>query len=190
MNPHTKFAVDNVAKLLDILPPIPESNTKLIKKEFDEYQMSKFENLPEEVDLEEFWGSLYARSVRKEKNFLHLAPYFLQLLLLPHSTAEVERVFSAATNIKSVKRSRMTTETLESLIITKQYTKGSIFERLPGLLSWNKSSQSSKDTEPNVDVVIAEEDSEVSDHFDDIYEEEDGEFSDVLSDREEEDESI
>lgn len=164
-------------------PPISDlqsqEKNKLIKIEFDDYQMSSFDHVDEDSDLQAFWIGMYTKSLKKEKKLQHLSRYFLRLLLLPHSTAEVERVFSIATNTKTKNRSRITTLTLEALIITKQFEEGCIFYRFRDLMSKSKATECIT-TSSAIDLhQIQVEDSEALDGIDEtIFDMDGSDFSD------------
>ena len=55
----------------------------------------------------------------QQKRFPTISKLTTTLLSLPHSNADVERVFSHVTNIKTKMRNSMKTTTLEALIVTK-----------------------------------------------------------------------
>lgn len=64
---------------------------------------------------EEFWSKVVS----------HLSKFTKTLLCLPHSSATVERVFSAINRMKTKTRNRLSTETLVGLLQTRQSLKDS-----------------------------------------------------------------
>lgn len=83
---------------------------------FNETEKKSFESL----SIEEFWqrigeaknfnNELIASNVYKLANFI---------LILPYSNAESERIFSLVTDIKSKKRNKLSSETLNSICVIK-----------------------------------------------------------------------
>lgn len=70
----------------------------------------------------EFWK--HVSSIKKGDQspmFPLLCEFVRKLLALPHSSANVERLFSAINNMKTVQRNRICTETLEGLLRTKRF---------------------------------------------------------------------
>ena len=71
-------------------------------------------------DVVTFWGNI-SRMVdtSQQKRFPVISKLTTSLLALPHSNADVERIFSHVTIIKTKARNSMKTKTLEALILTK-----------------------------------------------------------------------
>ena len=73
-------------------------------------------------DPMEFWFK-----VRKEKSadgnqvYPLISKFMISLLIIPHSSAAVERVFSRVSLIKTRKRNRLGTDTMNGLLLTKQH---------------------------------------------------------------------
>ena len=69
----------------------------------------------------EFWFS-----VKKIKHsdetlmFPNLSQFMINLLVLPHSSAAVERIFSQVKLIKTDQRNRLNTNSINGLILTKE----------------------------------------------------------------------
>jgi hypothetical protein len=143
--------------LLRVFPPLEptEHTRRLIIKEFDIFQMTKFDESQLSKSIEAFWIDLHA----EDNKFANLCKYFMQLLVLPHTTAEVERIFSMVTTTRTKTRTRMKTETLESLIMTRQVCKAKkrIVDLYPSLLS-----------APNISKETKKEESELKDNDNDI----------------------
>ena len=105
--------------------PSVEINSALISKEFDSYQFTTRITY-NGGSVETFCIDLYFKSQKGEVPYLTLCKYALQLLLLPHSNAVTERVFSLVNATKTKRRNKMSIETLESLIMVKQHHSGAI----------------------------------------------------------------
>lgn len=71
-------------------------------------------------DIVQFWGKINKLvDTSQQQRFPLILKLTTSLLSLPHSNADVERIFSHVTNIKTKARNSMKTKTLEALIITK-----------------------------------------------------------------------
>lgn len=70
-----------------------------------------------------FWGHIYNYKNDDNGDFLfkNLAQFVLNLLCLPHSNAECERIFSKVYSIKTKSRNRLLTDTIEGIVLSKQH---------------------------------------------------------------------
>ena len=69
-----------------------------------------------------FWKKVRdAKSGNEDPFFPLLSNFMLNLLCLPHSSATVERVFSAVNRLKTKLRNRLATETLNGVLHTKRF---------------------------------------------------------------------
>lgn len=79
-----------------------------------------FPNLIKKVDLtlspDEFWGEIKQRF----EQYKTLAQFALNLLCLPHSSADCERAFSEVNLIKTKIRNNLTNETVNGTLLAKQ----------------------------------------------------------------------
>ena len=73
-------------------------------------------NVNEKVDPVEFW-------IENEKTYPSLAPVACDLLIIPASSAPIERVFSTAGQITSGKRNRLNDRNLEREMLLKKKKK-------------------------------------------------------------------
>lgn len=72
-------------------------------------------------DPTEFWCSI--RKLKQADGtlmFPKLSEFMLNLLVLPHSSAAVERIFSQVKLIKNDTRNRLNTDSLNGLLLTKE----------------------------------------------------------------------
>lgn len=77
-------------------------------------------NFTDETDVVDFWSTISKiKSATGENEFGKLSTFVFNLLCLPHSTANVERIFSAINLNRTKLRNRLKTETLEGLLYTK-----------------------------------------------------------------------
>lgn len=75
---------------------------------------------------EEFWSKVgKVKHMNNNAMFPHLSKFMKTLLCLPHSSANVERMFSAINRMKTKTRNRLSIETLVGLLQTNQSLRGS-----------------------------------------------------------------
>lgn len=83
--------------------------------------LEELELLKNETDLEKYWSKIFnLRNAAQEFLFPNLKKIFSLLFVLPFSNAKVERIFSDVFNIKTDKRNLLNTETVRSLLATKE----------------------------------------------------------------------
>ena len=74
----------------------------------------------------EFWKAMAnLKNPNNSPSFYDLSIFSLTLLSLPHSNAEPERIFSDVNNIKTDLRNKLKTNTVDSIIHSKQGFKNS-----------------------------------------------------------------
>lgn len=73
--------------------------------------------------VEDFWVYLYNWEIEGEYKFKNVAKFVLQVISLPHSSAECERLFSKVNLIKTKIRNKLQTETLNGLLLSSQRVK-------------------------------------------------------------------
>lgn len=74
-------------------------------------------------NVEDFWVYLYNWEIDGEFKFKNLATFVLQVISLPHSSADCERLFSKVNLIKTKIRNKLQTETLNGLLLFSQHIK-------------------------------------------------------------------
>ena len=75
---------------------------------------------PSRQEVVTYWGKISQLvDTSGERRFPTISQLTTSLLCLPHSNAEVERIFSHVTNIKTKSQNVMKTKILEALIVTK-----------------------------------------------------------------------
>ncbi len=78
-------------------------------------------NVTATMKPEEFWSTVdKTQFIDNTPMFPNLSVFMTTLLCLPHSSATVERVFSAVNRMKTKTRNRLSTETMIELLQTKQ----------------------------------------------------------------------
>lgn len=78
--------------------------------------------IKERVGIENFWHHVSEIKKSDETQMFPLLSEFVRkLLVLPHSSANVERVFSAVNLLKTSTRNKLSTDTLQGLLHTKQF---------------------------------------------------------------------
>ena len=89
-----------------------------LELEFLRYQIDKFaENVQKAERMDVKWGYLL-------HTYPNLARVMLAILVMPHSNADSERVFSATRRIQTEFRSSMDISLLENLVVVKTYMLG------------------------------------------------------------------
>jgi len=97
---------------------VPDTDCELIMKQFNKYLSMKIH--PEstyikEDDVEGFWLDQYKNC----KDIKELSYFLLNVCIISSSSADVERMFSLVTEIKSKKRNRLQTPMLDALLKIK-----------------------------------------------------------------------
>ena len=90
-------------------------------------------DITDEKSIDLFWGNIFKiKSGMDLFMFPKLKIFICALLILPHSSAAAERIFSDLNNIKTKNRNCLKTTTINSLLIVKAMTKNlSLFEWVP-----------------------------------------------------------
>lgn len=93
----------------------------------DEWRQLPYYQLPEEIDVQNdkvdvFWAKLMKSSDNCEPalTFKNLSKFVLDVLALPHSNADCERIFSQINLIKTRSRNNLVTPTVNGLLLAKQ----------------------------------------------------------------------
>ncbi len=82
-------------------------------------------NVTSDMTPQNFWGTVsVTRQCDNALMFPNLAAFMQTLLSLPHSSASVERIFSAVNRMKTETRNKLSTETISGLLHTQQLLKG------------------------------------------------------------------
>lgn len=94
----------------------------------DEWRYLPYTELPEEILSEEevdvFWGKLMQfKSENEVRIFKNISLFVLNILSLPHSNADSERIFSQVNNIKTKLRNRLINNTINGVILAKELIK-------------------------------------------------------------------
>lgn len=124
---HLQVSVTSVTRLLKRFNNNSIYDVDAVTMEFREYKSLPDSQLPQPVTrksaLEEFWTlmgelPLLARE-SNAKRFDHLAGFCKNLLILPHSTADPERLFSILGKIDTSQRSNLQAGTVCDLLSVK-----------------------------------------------------------------------
>lgn len=100
----------------------PAENWQNIDDEWRKLAFYPETNLPDtNLDVDTFWANMLDLEVDGEYMFKNLSQYVLNLLCLPHSNADCERVFSKLNLIKTKTRNRLITNTINGTILASQY---------------------------------------------------------------------
>lgn len=139
-----RFTFNSVIEKLSLLDPVLICGQKFdsivsLANEFPniatdlyglDYEYRQVMNIPclatLQHDVEKFWTEVFdMRSGANEFMFPHLRTFVKAMFSLPHSTAEVERVFSKLNLIKTRLRNRPHVSTCEAIILSKDLLKDS-----------------------------------------------------------------
>ena len=84
-------------------------------------------------ELDQFWffmGKMQKPGDTSQKRFSNLAGLCKTLLVLPHSNADPERLFSMVCKIDTEQRGSLSSSTVQDLLTVKMNTDSSCFENL------------------------------------------------------------
>jgi hypothetical protein len=93
---------------------IPDNDPNTLVREFEAYKKSDVVPNVLSLSIDAFWAN-----VGKNVRYQSLSAFMLNILCLPHSTSEVERIFSVVSGNKTKERNRLNTDTLEAILIVK-----------------------------------------------------------------------
>ncbi|CAH2109253.1 unnamed protein product [Euphydryas editha] len=120
IDPEAKHNIRSIADMLHFFPNIcPDNVTELDR----EWRMLRHTNLPIENEIPEVFQ--YWKHISELKNgdgsqrFPILCDMVKNFLCLPHSSAAVERLFSAVNILKSKLRNKMSSTTIKGILHTK-----------------------------------------------------------------------
>lgn len=115
-----------LSNLCLLLPRIVDpSNENLIQIIDDQWRSLPFIQFPKNITNEEsvdvFWAKiLNYKSGSETKDFYELGKFCLDILTLPHSNADCERLFSKINRTKTSSRNRLITSTVASTVMTSE----------------------------------------------------------------------
>lgn len=112
------------ASIIPLAVPFPrllqEIGVQSLDNKWRRLRTTPSEELPQDELFEEFWMKLFRTSQGDgTQAFPSLERFVPPVLCLPHSSAAVERIFSAV-NMKTKQRNRLATSTVSGLLYTKQ----------------------------------------------------------------------
>lgn len=123
MNATIRCKVPSLEEIIELLPRcVGDLDRQAIDNEWRSICHFQFEDdIITTVDVDIFWGKIL--KFQNENNvplFQNLARFVLNILSLPHSNADCERLFSKVNNIKTKLRNRLKTDTTEKILLAKQ----------------------------------------------------------------------
>lgn len=105
-----------IIELLEILG----KNSDFIEKVQNQWQIVHLVKWKETTDTKKFWYEIYNyKNGTGENPFKELANFALELLIIPHSNAEVERLFSTMNIVKNKLRNRLQLPMLCAILSVK-----------------------------------------------------------------------
>ena len=98
----------------------PDCSMDTLEEEFSCLQVEELGDILTIERIDEQWGKVSEiRDTTGNKKFSHISKLALSILLIPHSNATCERVFSAVRKIRTDFRSSMGPNTLEAMCLVK-----------------------------------------------------------------------
>lgn len=108
--------------------PVVGNKAPIIESEYRQLvqSMNEIKSIDRD-DIEYFWKKINKIcSGSGEPLFNNVCRFVFDILCLPHSSAEVERVFSMVNIIKTKLRNRLHVKTVEAVLLSKDLLKASI----------------------------------------------------------------
>ncbi|XP_061191661.1 uncharacterized protein LOC133199855 [Saccostrea echinata] len=126
LNPSTKdkISTDDIVSLSERFCSFSQEEKRKLEDEAAEYILTPLSDLPkfdpDTTTLNQYWNSLGKLKLpRGQKQFQHLYNLSKNVLTLPHSNADTERVFSVLKKIQSDSRDNLADKTIHSLLSSK-----------------------------------------------------------------------
>lgn len=122
LKPTNRTAVEQseILELAQLFPQIVSpADFDCLEAEFIDYQVADLSNVLADGSYDDFWHQIGQMTRHKEYRFPRLSKFAQTMLALPHGTAEVERVFSAVSLLKTNLRNKLSTPMLESLLTVR-----------------------------------------------------------------------
>lgn len=122
----TRNVMPSLLPLMDALPRVTSSDKHQTID--DEWRQLPSLELPEYIDINDpidiFWANLLNfEGGDQGMTFKNVSKFVLNVISLPHSNADSERIFSHINLIKTKSRNKMITSTVNSVLLTKQRIK-------------------------------------------------------------------
>ncbi|XP_058839742.1 uncharacterized protein LOC131695289 [Topomyia yanbarensis] len=118
---------ESILPLINAFPNLVTSETiQEMDSEFREVRNVDFRKYTEEErrSSSAFWSKvLSVQRTNGEFSFPHLRKFIAELLILPHSSASVERLFSQYNLNKTKMRNRLSSDAMQGILATKDYVK-------------------------------------------------------------------
>lgn len=119
--------IDSFFDIIDEFPTfIIEDEKQNIDSEFRELKILDFDNIfnKNKIELLYFWKTISEiKRTDSRQVFPTLTTFVQKILVLPHSSANVERVFSQVNINKTKCRNRLEKESIEGILYSKDYLK-------------------------------------------------------------------
>ena len=117
---HSKFL--SLVPLATSLPNlVPQSKLQVLDTEWRRLTINPLPFDHEDMEPEEFWGRVSNITVGSGTlQFAVLSEFLQNLLCLPHTNVDVERVFSSVAAIKKKGRNRLHTKSVHAILKVKQ----------------------------------------------------------------------
>ncbi|XP_011859194.1 PREDICTED: uncharacterized protein LOC105556713, partial [Vollenhovia emeryi] len=161
LNP-SKAVLRKTRETMPSLLPLMKAVPRIVSPEQyqsidDEWKTLPFFELPSDINIKENVDIFWAKLGRIDEGdqgltFKHLSKFCLNVISLPHSNAECERIFSTVNQIKTKSRNKMINETLNGLILAKQRVKNCVQYEPSNEYSYMTKSRLYPNKKPNKDA--------------------------------------
>lgn len=131
LDPKNVFHHSSLINVLKFFP-MTVDEMQLIDNDFRSLKNYEKELVADGIEFDDFWmrvGNIkYGNEMRFQKLINFIQNY---IYILPHSSAAVERIFSAVANNKTDKRNQLSTKSLTGILHTKEFLTGSTCYSFP-----------------------------------------------------------
>lgn len=138
---------------------------------------NQFPDLEKINEDDEFWHKLLnLEDITGQKLFQHLPKFALEVLSLPHSNADCERIFSKINNMKTKSRNKPITETVRGLLLASEgvgdcssFTPSNEMLKKMTASMYNSSVSSQTQSTSSSISTLYQEDESINDDNDDVF---------------------
>lgn len=135
IDPRTRTSMPSLTDLVTAVPRIYESNVvQLLDNEWRNLDATNLAYILPNCNIVDFYNKI-GEITDEEGNFMfkHLCKFIMQILSLPTSNADAERLFSKLTLMKTKTRNRLQLPSINALILVSETVKaqGSCIDFMP-----------------------------------------------------------
>lgn len=131
LQPNNIFSNKKLPSLVTIFDEVPritkrynDLELQTIDNEWRKLQLFKIDDVLKQIkNTDEFWYYLYSLQSEGDFLFKNVSTFVLQILSLPHSSVDCERIFSKVNLTKTKVRNKLQTPALNGLLLSNQFMK-------------------------------------------------------------------